>query len=148
MTKTRLLDRMRTFPYAVQSSSGVEGSPQSAVVGVAVSDQGEIVFDTLSASRKCANLRRHPRAAIVLGSLANDASWTIQVEGPADEPTGADRERLVNLYLAVFPDGADRQDWPGLTYFRVRPQWLRWSDYATATPEVVELDETALSRLW
>lgn len=144
MTKAELLQRMRSHPYAVQSSTSADGHPQSAVVGVAVSDQWEIVFDTLSTSRKCANLRRHPRAAVVLGSLAFGASWSVQIEGAADEPSNADRDRLVALYLSVFPDGLDRQQWPGLTYFRIRPEWLRWSDYAAEPPEILELDAAAL----
>jgi hypothetical protein len=146
MTKAQLLERMRAHPYAVQSSISSAGHPQSAVVGVAISNQWEIVFDTLSTSRKCANLRRRPEAAVVLGSLAFGASWSIQIEGVADEPSGADRDRLVALYLSVFPDGVDRQQWPGLTYFRIRPQWLRWSDYGAEPPEILELAAAALDQ--
>ena len=37
------------------------GGPQAAVVGFAVSDLLEIVFDTVTTSRKYQNLRRDPR---------------------------------------------------------------------------------------
>ena len=138
---------MRAHRYAVQSSTAASGHPQSAVVGVAVSDSFEIVFDTVDSTRKSVNLRRDPRIAFVMGSMLPDAVWTIQFQGVADEPRGAERDRLVALYLTVFPDGVDRQQWPGLTYFRARPIWIRSSDWTTGAPEIVEFDEQALGRL-
>jgi hypothetical protein len=28
--------------------------------------------------------------------------------------------------------------WPGLTYFRVRPRWIRYSDFGQAPPLIAE----------
>lgn len=147
MTRASLLDRMRAHRYAVQSSVAATGAPQSAVVGVAVTDACEIVFDTLASSRKCVNLSRDPRVAFVMGSMLPDASWSVQLEGIADLPSGQDREALVRAYLTVFPDGAERQAWPGLTYVRVRPRWIRVMDYGSNPPEIVELDADDLQRM-
>ena len=44
---------------------------------------------------------------------------------------------LVNR--AFDPDGPDRLSWPGLIYVRVRPTWLRYSDYSRDPVEIVEL---------
>ena len=147
MTRAVLLERMRAHPYAVESSVSADGQPQSAVVGVAVSDDFEIVFDTVQSTRKFANLKRNPRAAFVMGSMLPDAAWGIQIEGIANELEGSDRDRLIALYLAVFPDGIERQAWKGLTYFRVRPSWIRSSDYVPNPPEILEFGEEALRRL-
>lgn len=147
MTRTFLLERMRAHPYAVQCSASPDGKPQAAVVGVAISDAFEVVFDTTSASRKCDNLTRDGRISLVMGSTSREASWTVQLDGVADQPTGADRARLVALYLSVFPDGVERQQWPGLTYFRVSPRWIRWSNFLADPPEVLELDMAALEQL-
>jgi hypothetical protein len=147
MTRARLLARMRAGRYAVQSSVSAEGLPQAATVGVAVSDRFEIVFDTLTSTRKYANLSQNPPVAIVMGSLDGAADWGLQIEGTVDEPAGPDRDRLVALYLTVFPGGAARQQWPELTDLRVTPTWIRWLDYGVSPPEVVEYDETALSQL-
>lgn len=121
------------------------GALQSAVVGIAVSDDFEIVFDTLANTRKAQNLRGHPEISFVIGGLGNADERTVQYEGVADEPIGADRARLVDLYLSVFPDGKERQSWPGLTYFRVKPRWLRYSDFTTNPPDILELDATRLA---
>jgi Pyridoxamine 5'-phosphate oxidase len=147
LTRGSLLDAMRSRRYAVQCSVGPGGAPQSAIVGVAVSDDFDVVFDALGTSRKAQNLRSRPEIALVFGSLEGSDERTVQFEGIADEPTGADRDRLVDLYLTVFPDGRERQSWPHLTYLRARPRWLRYSDFNVNPPEIVELERDSLLRL-
>ena len=70
----------------------------------------------------------------------------MQLEGIADEPRGADLDRLLALDFATFPDGRERQAWPGMTYFRVTPTWLRYSDYAAEPLLIVELSAANLAR--
>ena len=147
MTRAALLEFMRSRRYAVAASVNPAGGPQGAVVGIAVSDTFEIVFDTLASTRKAKSLRREPRIAFVIGSLGGDDERTVQYEGVADEPRGADLVRLTDLYLSIFPDGRERQQWPGLIYVRAMPTWLRYSAYHKNPPEVIELDRAALERL-
>lgn len=147
LTRAGLLQFLRARRYAVQSSVSSEGVPQAAVVGIAVSEDFEIVFDTIDTSRKAQNLRRRGKIALVFGSLENDAVQTVQYEGIVNEPTGSDRERLIKLYLSVFPDGRERQNWPGLTYFSARMSWLRYSDFRRDPPEILELDPMKLREL-
>jgi hypothetical protein len=133
MTKAQLVAFMRQHQYAVQASVAPGGDPQAAVVGIAVTDAGELVFDTLDSTRKCHNLRQHPRCAFVIGC---EGPATVQYEGEADEPTGAELVRLKQVYFDRFPDGPDREAWPGITYFRVRPIWVRHSDFSGAAPAI------------
>ena len=146
-TRAELLRFMRAERHATVSSVSPTGAPQAATVGVVVSEDFEIFFDTLDATRKAVNLRARPRAAFVLGSTAADAKATVQVEGVTDEPRGTDLERLKELYFERFLDGPTRQAWKGLIYMRVRPSWLRLSDFSTDPPRIVELDATALDAL-
>jgi len=76
-----------------------------------------------------------------------DEEQTVQCEGIADEPTGLELERIKAVYIATFPDGVARQSWPGLTYFRVRLRWARYSDFRTPDSLIVELDEAVLGRV-
>ena len=147
LSRAALLEFLRSRRYAVQSSLHPTGSPQSAVVGIAVSDDFEIVFDTLATSRKGQNLRLRSDIAFVLGSLEGTDERTVQYEGQADEPTGAELARLKELYFSVFPDGRQRQEWPALTYIRATPTWVRYSNYNVDPPELVELDAAALRNL-
>jgi len=118
--------------------------PQAAIVGFAVSDQFEIVFDTLGSTRKAENLRKNPRIALVIGGWTAGDERTVQYEGEAEEPVGAERERMTEIYYSVYPDGRERAKWPGLTYFRVKPTWIRYSDYNQNPPEVVEFNSADL----
>ncbi len=118
------------------------GSPQAAVVGIAVTDRFEIVFDTVSSSRKAANLRANPAVAFVIGGTRDGDERTVQYEGTADEPSGAELERLLAVYYARFPEGPERRAWPGLIYVRVKPTWIRYSNFSAQPPEIVEFDPT------
>jgi general stress protein 26 len=147
VSRRELLASMRAQRYAVETSVSASGSPQAAVVGVVVSDAFELFFDTLDTTRKLENLRRDPRVAFVLGGTLEGDERTVQYEGDADEPQGAELERLQRLYFERFPDGPERQAWPGLVYVRVRPRWLRYSDYRAVPPTIVELDARQLAVL-
>jgi general stress protein 26 len=147
MTRAELLRLMRAERHATVASVSSTGAPQAAVVGVVVSDDLEIFFDTIDSTHKAVNLRARPRAAVVLGSVAPDAKVTVQVEGAADEPRGTDLERLKELYFERFLDGPTRQAWKGLIYVRVRPAWIRMSDYSADPPRIVDLDAIALDAL-
>jgi general stress protein 26 len=138
MTRAQLLEFLRAHRYAVQASVSPAGRPQAAVVGVIVSDRFEIFFDTLAETRKARNLRHNAGIAFVFGGTQPDAERTAQVEGVTDEPGGTELERLKDQYLARFPDGVERQQWPGLIYIRARPTWIRYSDFRSVPPTIVE----------
>src|SRR5262249_11737956 len=138
ISQQQLLDFLRQQRLAVQASVSPTGGPQAAVVGIAVTDRFEIVFDTLAETRKAQNLRQNPRSALTIGGLTPGDERTVQFEGVADEPSGDDLERIKMAYYAAHPDGPNRLSWPGLIYVRVRPTWIRYSDYNLAPPLIVE----------
>ncbi|HEY2378626.1 MAG TPA: pyridoxamine 5'-phosphate oxidase family protein [Gemmatimonadaceae bacterium] len=140
-----MLAFLRAHRLAIQATASLDGAPQAAVVGYAVTDDLELVFDTLASTRKAQNLRANPRVAFVIGGLKRADERTVQYEGIADEPVGEELERLKRIYYDVFPDGPSRLSWPGLIYVRVRPMWLRYSDYNTDPPEIMEFRADELS---
>jgi general stress protein 26 len=135
MTRAELIHFLRKHKLAVQASVAPGGAPQAAVVGFAVSDELELIFDTLANTRKHENLRADPRIALVVGW---DEEITAQIEGIADFPAGAELERVRECYFVAYPDGRDRLAWPGLTHVRVRPTWIRYSDFTQDPPDIFE----------
>src|SRR5262245_43612277 len=133
MNRKELVEFVRRQPWAVEASIAPGGAPQAAVIGVVCSDAGELFFDTLASSRKCQNLRKDPRLAVVVGW---DDAQTAQLEGLADEPRGSELERLKALYFERFPDGVERAKTSGVAYFRLRPTWARYSDFRGAEPVI------------
>ncbi len=134
-----VVDFMRTQKHGVVATVTDSGEPQAAVVGYAVSDALELVFDTLGDTRKAGNLRKRPRLALTMWD--EPKARTVQYEGVADEPKGKELERCKELYFASFPDGREREQWPGITWFRVKPRWVRHSDFSGEVPvlSMVEL---------
>jgi pyridoxine/pyridoxamine 5'-phosphate oxidase len=141
MTRSELLAFLQKHRLGVLSTVSPSGDPEAAVVGIAVTDRLEIVFDTLDSTRKCENLRRRNTIAFVIGW---DEEITVQCEGIADEPKGTELDRLQKIYFAVYPDGPARLAWKGITYFRVRLVWARYSDF-NSPGEIVEFTERELN---
>jgi nitroimidazol reductase NimA-like FMN-containing flavoprotein (pyridoxamine 5'-phosphate oxidase superfamily) len=148
MKRAELLEFMRAQRYVVQASVSSANSPQAAVVGIVVTDEFEIFFDTLDSTRKARNLRGNPKIAFVIGGSGPDDQRSMQVEGLADEPAGEELARLKQLYFARFSDGPARESWKGLIYLRARPTWIRFSDYNRDPPVIVEFDAAQLKRGW
>jgi len=144
-TRADILAFMRRHSMAVQASVSMSNTPQAAAVGIVTTDAFELFFDTLDSTRKVANLRMNPRVAFVIGGVADGEERTVQYEGVVDEPAGVELEQLKAQYFARFPDGREHQAWAGITYVRVKPRWIRFSDFDRRPPEIVELsfNETA-----
>jgi len=138
MNAKRLLDFLCQHRLAAEASVSAQGGAQAAVVGIAVTDRFEIIFDTIDSSRKAVNLRQNPKLAIIIGGLTNSDQRTVQYEGVADEPTGGELERIKQVYYSVYPDGRSRLSWSGIIYVRVCPMWLHYSDYNLDPPQIVE----------
>jgi pyridoxine/pyridoxamine 5'-phosphate oxidase len=126
----KLVDFIAACDLGVVSYLSPEGTPQSAVVGIAVTPDVEIVFDTVSSSRKYDCLKARAECSVVVWR----GEVTLQYEGIAEDTTD---DRYKEAYFRKMPDGRDRLSWPGITYFVVRPKWIRYSDY-DARPAVIE----------
>ena len=137
MDRAALYAFMSRCRHGVVSSLSSTHTPQSALVGIAVTAQLDIVFDTVQSSRKYVNLVENPRCSMVVGW---DGEQTVQFEGVAVEPRGHELTRYREAYFAVWPDGPTRLSWPGIAYFVVHPTWIRYSDYDRNPPLIEEID--------
>jgi Pyridoxamine 5'-phosphate oxidase len=122
--------------YGVVSSLSDTGAPQSALVGIAVTPELEIIFDTLKTTRKYPNLIARPTCSFVVGW---ENEQTLQFEGTAFEPQGEELSKYQQAYFAAWPDGPTRISWPGITWLVVRPTWLRYSDFNQSPPMMIEM---------
>jgi pyridoxine/pyridoxamine 5'-phosphate oxidase len=122
-----VFDIVRRKRFLVVATVNPANASEAALVGFALTQQNEIVFDTLSDSRKAQNLARNPAAALVVGW---DDNVSIQIEGEARRPTGDDLAAAKAAYFREWPDGREREHWPNIAYFVVRPRWFRYSNYS------------------
>ena len=134
MTLEEVFDIARRKRYFVVSTVTESGAPEAALMGFALTQANEVVFDTLSSSRKAVNLSRNPAVALVIGW---DDEISLQIEGEARRPVVDDLANAKAAYFQEWPDGRARENWPNIAYVVVKPKWIRYSNYA-ASPPVVE----------
>jgi hypothetical protein len=141
MNQMELYSYLSRQRYGVVSSLAENGSPQSALVGIAISPQLEIIFDTVKNSRKYPNLIARPSCSLVIGW---EAEQTVQLEGTAKEPRGSELQRYQSIYFSAWPDGPTRAQWPQIAYFAIEPRWIRYSDFAQRPPLIAEFSDYEL----
>jgi pyridoxine/pyridoxamine 5'-phosphate oxidase len=129
MTLEEIFDIAKTKRYLVVSTVNESGAPEAALMGFALTQAKEVVFDTLSTSRKAVNLARNPAAALVIGW---DDNISLQIEGIARRPVGEDLVSAKAAYFREWPDGRARENWPNIAYVVVQPKWIRYSNYSGA----------------
>ena len=121
--------------FGVLATAAEDGRPEAAVMGFAVTPKLEIIFDTVRSFRKYPNLKKNPRVAWVIGC---SSEISVQYEGIAMELEGAELEKYKIIYAKKYPDSTGRDKWPDLTYFLVRPTWVRYGDYAPGKRRIEE----------
>jgi general stress protein 26 len=135
VTKADIYQFMSKQKLGVLGTLSSRGSPQSALVGIAVTPELEILFDTVKSSRKFQNLMSNPGCSFVVGWTGE---LTVQHEGEAHQPEGAALAHYQEAYFARWPECRSHLSWPGITYFVVRPKWIRYSDFDQNPPFIEE----------
>lgn len=135
MNVEEVYEFMNRERLAVLGTARKDGRPEAALMGFAVTPELEIVFDTVRSSRKYPILKENPRVAWVVGCTTE---MTVQYEGEAFELEGEELAKYKKIYFAKWPDGPARESWPGITYFVVRPKWVRYCDYNPGTRKIAE----------
>jgi pyridoxine/pyridoxamine 5'-phosphate oxidase len=136
MTETDLYTFIAQSKLGVLGTIGESGTPQSSLVGIAVTEDLEIVFDTVKSSRKYRNLVARPACSFAIGWAGER---TVQFEGEAQELIVTELLKTYQkVYFQAWPDGPARMSWPGITYFVVRPRWIRYSDFDQRPPLIQE----------
>jgi pyridoxine/pyridoxamine 5'-phosphate oxidase len=136
MTRAEFVEFVRAAKLGVVATVDAEGRPEAALVDLAVTDQGEVLFDTMAAARKVINIGDNERVALVVG-WADKVS--VQAEGDAEVLSGAEREKYGRIHQEQVPTSrAFREDF---TLVKMVPMWLRYFD---ARPESFGIVETPL----
>ena len=129
MRLEEIFDIAKRKRFLIVSSVNESGAPEAALMGFALTQANEVVFDTLTSSRKAVNLSRNPATALVIGW---DDNISLQIEGEARRPVGDDLASAKAAYFRQWPDGRARETWPDIAYVVVQPKWIRYSNYSGA----------------
>jgi PPOX class probable F420-dependent enzyme len=135
--REQLLDFVRTRHHLILVTTRADGRPQLSPVTGGVDAEGRIVVSTYPDRAKATNLRRDPRASVlVLSDEWNDA-W-VQVDGTAevlDMPSQGAEDGLVEYFRCISGEHPDWDDYraamrrQGKSLVRITPE--RWGPVAT-----------------
>ncbi|MCZ0729370.1 PPOX class F420-dependent oxidoreductase [Mycolicibacterium iranicum] len=135
VTLSELLDFVRPRHRMVLTTFRSDGSLQSSPVSGGVDAQGRIVVASYPQRAKSANIRRRPRASVVVLSDEFDGPY-VQIDGPAEVielPEAV--EPLVDYFRSIAGEHPDWDEYrramrdQGKCLIRLSPQ--RWGPIAT-----------------
>ena len=132
-----LLEFIRPRHHAILMTTRKDGRPQASPNTCGVDAEGRIVVSTYPDRAKATNLRRDPRASVlVLSDEWNDAC--VQVDGSAevlDMPGQEAEDGLVDYFRCISGEHPDWDDYreamrkQGKSLVRITPE--RWGPVAT-----------------
>ncbi|TDO10403.1 PPOX class probable F420-dependent enzyme [Mycobacterium sp. BK086] len=130
-----LLQFVRPRHHMVLTTFRADGSLQSSPVTGGVDEHGRLVISSYPQRAKSVNLRRTPRASVVVLSEEFNGAY-VQIDGPAEVIELPDAvEPLVDYFRAVAGEHPDWDEYreamvkQGKCLIRVTPQ--RWGPVAT-----------------
>lgn len=134
--KRTILDFLEKHTLAVLATVNQHGKPEAAVLEFSQTDKLEIVFDTFATYRKYQNLSLNSHVAFVIGW---DQDITVQYEGVAEEVSNNDLKKYQSIHIEKIPHAAKFTAMEQIRYFKVAPQWIRYSNVGVHPWEVFEL---------
>jgi PPOX class probable F420-dependent enzyme len=132
-----LLDFVRPRHRMLLVTTKNDGSPQVSPVTGGVDDEGRIVVSTYPDRAKVTNLRRRPRATVLVLSDEWDDAW-VQVDGDAevlDMPSQEAEDGLVAYFRCIAGEHSDWDEYreamrrQGKSLLRITP--TSWGPIAT-----------------
>lgn len=117
----------------VLSTLGKGGQPQSALIGYAECEDLSLIFGTDISSRKYENIIVNNAISFVTG-LSGDI--TIQIDGktfPIDK-----NSNWVEIHGRKHKSFEKYKYIETNLYFRIVPTWIRYSDFSTTPPTILE----------
>ena len=134
--KKVILDFIKKHTIGVVSTVTPNNMPQAAVVEFGETNDLEIIFDTLSDSRKYKNIQTNNNVAFAIGW---DEDITVQYEGKAFELNGEELTKYKVIFFKKLPHARKWEKVKGIKFFKIVPNWIRYSDLRKHPWDVFEI---------
>ena len=144
--KEKITNFLKDNKFAVLATTSSSGYPESSLVGFSNTENGDIVFRSLSNSRKNQNIKENSKVSVVV--VFGQDSWrTLQLEGvarlvvdPKEKTTLEDSHCQKIKAYEKFRDNQMNE------YFVVETRWLRYTDLSSSPAEVWEVNNEKTSK--
>jgi general stress protein 26 len=139
--KEKIKNFLKNNKFAVIATNSSSGYPESAIVGFLGTDEGDIIFRSLSDSRKNQNIKINPKVSLVV--LSDNKEWkTLQIEGLARLLTTEEVSMVEDEHCEKNKAYEAYKSNPLNEYFIVEPVLFKYSDLSVAPQEVFEFSNT------
>jgi general stress protein 26 len=139
--KEKILNILEQSKLGVIATNSDSGIPESALVGVSHTSELEIVIGSMNHTRKNQNMKKDPKVSLVIGW---DNSITLQIEGTAYFVTPEERILLEEIHCQKSPMYGKFKDNTNQEYIKIKPTWIRYSDFSVNPKEVWEVKTSFL----
>jgi uncharacterized pyridoxamine 5'-phosphate oxidase family protein len=135
----------RTPKYCALASSSPEGQPSCHIMAYAITDEGELLFNTAVHSRKYDNFRRNPFGAVTVGWEKGQGQMNIQIEGSVALLGDLDVSYpyLQDIFYGQNPELSFFRSLTDHGFLRLKPLWVRTTDFSSSPPAISEYDLAA-----
>lgn len=130
---------MAAHPMAVIATDAKDApTPESALIAFAELPNFEIIFETFYKTRKYENLKVNPHVSLVVGwDVKNQI--TLQYEGIASPIPEDQTDKYRTIFLKKdTPCTEEFLHHPHVRLYKIKPTWLRYSDYMQKPPMIFE----------
>ena len=134
--KDKILEFAQKHNLCVVSTS-TSSQPESALADFVITNSLEIIFNTSAASQKYRNIKANPKVSVIIGF--GDDLMTLQYQGLAEELEAGDEGKVLSEHkdnVGFFR----RWKIGNMRYFKIRPTWLRLSDFSQYPPVETEVN--------
>lgn len=115
-----------------------KGAPHCAAMLYTVSDDLSLILSAHKSTRKCGNLKNNFKVALTFGF--NFGILNIQYEGMAELiEEGEEYKKCEEIYFKDHPE-AERYKGLDMVFIKIKPQWIRLSDYSVEPPVIEEMN--------
>ena len=132
--KQKILNFLKGHKLGVISTVN-SNRPEAAAIDFSETSAMEIIFTTLTGYRKYKNLLKNSKIAFVVGGEEN---ITLQYEGVAEELSRAAFKKYYKRHIQKNPVEKKFAAMPEARFFRVKPIWLRFSDFTAQPSKIFE----------
>ncbi len=138
--KEKITNFLKDNKFVVLATNSSSGYPESAIVGFSETDEGGIIFRSLSDSRKNQNIKINPKVSLVI--LSDNKEWrTLQIEGLARLLNSEEVSMIEDKHFHKNKAYEAYKNNPLNEYFIVEPEWVKYSDLSVTPQEVWEISD-------
>ena len=133
--KKLVLNFLKSHKLGVIATAGGR-QPEAAAVDFSETPALEIILTTLAFYRKYKNLKKNRKVAFVVGG---EKSITLQYEGLAQELSRLAFKKYYKRHIQKNPVEKKFAAMSEARFFKVKPTWLRYSDFTAEPNNIFEI---------